>query len=94
MTTKGNNGLKAEGYRKLNGPTWVGQALAARLTGMADNWNHAPYFDYVDRWCSETESANEFVWAMWSMYRDKADDIGADDIGADDIGADDIGADG
>ena len=27
--TKGNNGLKAEGYRKLNGPTWVGQALAA-----------------------------------------------------------------
>ncbi len=76
--TKGNNGLKAEGYRKLNGPTWVGQALAARLTGMVDAWGHAPYFDYADRWCDETEEANEFVWAMWLMYRDKADRIGAE----------------
>ncbi|NQT88009.1 hypothetical protein HQ560_14680, partial [bacterium] len=67
--SKGNNGLKAEGYRKLNGPTWVGQALAARLTGMAANWNHPPYFDYVDRWWSETQSANKFVTAMWTMYR-------------------------
>ncbi len=75
--TKGNNGLKAEGYRKLNGPTWVGQALAGRLTGMVDAWDHAPYFDYVDRWCEETEEANEFVWAMWLMYRDQADGIGA-----------------
>jgi hypothetical protein len=67
---RGNNGLKAEGYRKLNGPTWVGQALAARLTGMVDNWNHPPFFDYVDRWWRETQSANEFVKAMWTMYRE------------------------
>ena len=26
-----NNGWKSEGYRSLNGPTWVGEALAARL---------------------------------------------------------------
>jgi hypothetical protein len=68
--SKGNNGLKAEGYRKLNGPTWVGQALAARLTGMVDNWNHPPFFDYVDRWWRETQSANAFVKAMWVMYRE------------------------
>ena len=75
---QGNNGLKAEGYRKLNGPTWVGQALAARLTGMAANWNHPAFFDYVDRWWRETESANHFVAAVWTMYRDKADAIGAE----------------
>ena len=45
---------------------------------MVDAWDHAPYFDYVDRWCDETDKANEFVWAMWAMYRDKADGIGAE----------------
>jgi len=66
---RGNNGLKAEAYRKLNGPTWVGQALAARLTGMTGNWNHPAFFDYVDRWYRETQSANEFVRDMWTTYR-------------------------
>jgi hypothetical protein len=70
---KGNNGVKAEGYRKLNGPTWVGQALAARLTGMVDHWNHPPYFDYVDRWWDEEGRANPFVTSMWKMYRDRAE---------------------
>lgn len=74
---KGNNGTKAEGYRRLNGPTWVGQALAARLTGMVDCWDHPPYFDYVDRWWNEEQKANDFVKSMWEMYRDKADVIGA-----------------
>jgi len=73
--THGNNGLKAEGYRKLNGPTWVGQALAARLTAMTAHWNHPAFFDYVDRWYRETQSANEFVRAMWEAYRDRADDL-------------------
>ncbi len=31
-------------YRILNGPTWVGQALAARLTGMVDDWDHPSLF--------------------------------------------------
>ena len=75
--TRGNNGLKAEAYRKLNGPTWVGQALAARLTGMVAHWNHPPFFDYVDRWYRETQTANPFVKAMWTTYRDEADRIGA-----------------
>jgi len=75
--TKGNNGLKAEGYRKLNGPTWVGQALAARLTGMTANWNHPAFFDYVDRWWQEEAKASPFVKAMWETYRDKAEAIGA-----------------
>jgi hypothetical protein len=75
---RGNNGLKAEGYRKLNGPTWVGQALAARLTGMSDHWDHPAFFDYVDRWWDETQSANPFVTAMWTKYCDEADKIGAE----------------
>ena len=45
---------------------------------MVDDWNHPPYFDYVDRWCEETGNANEFVWAMWSTYRTRADGIGAE----------------
>ncbi|HYW78180.1 MAG TPA: hypothetical protein VE890_01340 [Thermoguttaceae bacterium] len=73
----GNNGLKAEGYRKLNGPTWVGQALAARLTGMTTNWNHPPFFDYVDRWWQEETAASPLAKAMWETYRDKADAIGS-----------------
>jgi len=75
---KGNNGKKAEGYRRLNGPTWVGQALAARLTGMVDAWDHKAYFDYVDRWWSEEHKANGFVAGMWKMHRDRADEIGAE----------------
>jgi len=70
---KGNNGIKAEGYRKLNGPTWVGQALAARLTGMVGCWSHPAYFDYVDRWWQEEQKANDFVTSMWKAYREKAD---------------------
>jgi hypothetical protein len=74
---RGNNGLKAEGYRQLNGPTWVGQALAARLTGMIANWNHLPYFDYVDRWWQEERKASPLATIMWEAYRKDADAIGA-----------------
>jgi hypothetical protein len=74
---RGNTGRKAEGYRKLNGPTWVGQALAARLTGMVESWGHPPFFDYVDRWWRETHKARPFVKAMWTRYRHRADAIGA-----------------
>ena len=75
-----NNGTKAEGYRKLNGPTWVGQALAARLMGAEKLWNHPPFFDYVDRWCAEEgeKACSGFVKAMWDAYRDKAAEIGAE----------------
>jgi hypothetical protein len=88
-----NNGWKSEGYRCLNGPTWVGQALAARLLGAKGDWNHDGFFDYVDRWVSEAQdgavdrktmkptgyqpSPCGFVEAMWKAYRAKADEIGA-----------------
>ena len=48
-----NNGWKSEGYRGLNGPTWVAQALAARLLGLKESWGHDAFFDYVDRWVAE-----------------------------------------
>jgi hypothetical protein len=70
--SRGNDGVKAEGYRKLNGPTWVGQALAARLTGMVQRWDHPAFFDYVDRWWDEEGRANPFVTAMWERYRASA----------------------
>lgn len=75
-----NNGTKAENYRQLNGPTWVGQALVARLIGAVDLWDHPPFFDYVDRWCQEEKdkAARPFVRAMWDNYRPKADEIAAE----------------
>jgi hypothetical protein len=81
-----NNGRKSEAYRKLNGPTWVGAALAARLIGAKSLWNHDPFFDYVDRWIIEESGAEnaaittvggEFVYPMWQKYRVTADEIGA-----------------
>jgi len=48
-----NNGWRSEAYRGLNGPTWTGQALAARLMGAKPFWNHDAFFDYVDRWVQE-----------------------------------------
>ena len=55
-TFKGaNNGWKSEAYRRLNGPTWIGQALAARLLGAKAYWNHDAFFDYVDRWVAEAK---------------------------------------
>lgn len=48
-----NDGWKSEAYRLLNGPTWVGQALAARLLGAKGYWGHDAFFDYVDRWVAE-----------------------------------------
>jgi len=88
-----NNGWKSEGYRGLNGPTWVGEALAARLLGARGHWNHDAFFDYVDRWVAEEADgmvnrktmerrgyrAAEpgFIRPMWDTYRAKADEIGA-----------------
>jgi hypothetical protein len=56
----------------------MGQALAARIMGAMDLWNHPAYFDYVDRWQKEEapKPSNPFVTAMWNAYRDKADAMG------------------
>ncbi len=89
-----NNGWKSESYRALNGPTWVGSALAARLLGARELWNHPPFFDYVDRWVNEAQDGmidrqslqrrgykpfpSDFVASMWATYRGQADEIGAE----------------
>jgi hypothetical protein len=75
-----NNGSRAENYRKLNGPTWMGEALAGRLMGAMDLWDHPPFFDYVDRWVKEepVKMNHPFEQAMWTEYRDKADALGTD----------------
>ncbi len=74
-----NNGHKSEGYRKLNGPTWVGQALAARIMNARKLWNHDAFFDYVDRWMADDapkglpgQAGGPFVYAMWKRYRHAA----------------------
>ena len=48
-----------ENYRRCcTSLSWIGQALAARLMGAVDSWNHPPFFDYCDRWMSEADSAH------------------------------------
>ena len=53
--------------------TWVGTALAARLLGLMDVWDHPPFFDYIDRWMEEDL---DYGWgdlwfdAMYWEYRD------------------------
>ena len=89
-----NDGWKSEGYRSLNGPTWVGSALAARILGAKGYWDHDVFFDYVDRWVREAPSGRvdqatreakgyspfpgDFVKGMWGTYRETADAVGAE----------------
>ncbi len=53
---------------------WIGEALAARLIGAVEIWNHDPFFDYVERWMGgevtpgET-AAGAFINDMWSAHR-------------------------
>ena len=72
-----NDGEKSEGYRHLNGPTWVGQALAARLMGAKKNWGHDAYFDYVDRWWKEeVDSATSASTSKPISARNATDNAG------------------
>jgi hypothetical protein len=46
-----------ENYRRCcTSVAWIGQALAARLMGALEYWNHDPFFDYADRWMTEDDS--------------------------------------
>jgi hypothetical protein len=47
-----------EDYRRCcTSGAWVAEALAARLIkGVRANWNHPPFFAYVDRWMNEDDS--------------------------------------
>lgn len=49
---------REEDYRRsTHSWTWIGTALAARLLGGVDEWNHPPFFGYCDRWMQESEAA-------------------------------------
>lgn len=64
-----------EGYRNCcTSVTWVGQALAARKMNALINWNHAPFFGYVDRWMigdvpGGSGAGADFIDDMWQLYR-------------------------
>jgi hypothetical protein len=46
-----------ESYRRCcTSVSWVGEALAMRLLGAVDTWNHTAFFDYVDRWMREDDT--------------------------------------
>ena len=47
-----------ENYRRCcTSHVWVGEALAARLMQAEKNWGHPAFFDYVDRWMTEDDTA-------------------------------------
>lgn len=47
----------SESYRRCcNARAWVGTALAARLMGAIEVWNHDAFFDYVDRWMAQEDA--------------------------------------
>ncbi|WP_394826813.1 hypothetical protein [Pendulispora albinea] len=53
---------------------WPGQALAALALHAKADWNHDPFFDYVDRWMSGDvvgggDTSSAFVKDMWTKYR-------------------------
>jgi hypothetical protein len=48
----------SESYRRCcTSVGWVAQALAMRLLHAEKSWNHAAFFDYVDRWMYEDDAA-------------------------------------
>ena len=52
------DGKTGENYRRCcTSVAWVGQALAMRLLHAEQNWNHDAFFDYMDRWMYEDDSA-------------------------------------
>ena len=47
-----------ENYRRTSTTVgWIAEALAARLLGAVDVWDHPAFFDYVDRWMAEANDA-------------------------------------
>ena len=54
----GNGQNTSESYRRCcTSVGWVAQALALRLAHAEKVWNHDAFFDYVDRWMHEDDSA-------------------------------------
>ncbi|HET6247014.1 MAG TPA: hypothetical protein VFE47_04885 [Tepidisphaeraceae bacterium] len=50
--------ITSESYRRCcTSIGWVAEALALRLMHAEKTWNHDAFFDYVDRWMEEDDSA-------------------------------------
>lgn len=66
----------ADPYRRCcTANAWNGFVLAARIMGLRDAWDHAPLFDYVDRYMQIEQrghwmrSWSPFCERMWDRYR-------------------------
>lgn len=47
---------RSESYRRCcNGKAWIATALAVRIMGGVDSWNHDAFFDYCDRWMRQDD---------------------------------------
>ncbi len=74
--TNDNSNWTGDPYRRCcTANAWVGQTLAARIMGLRTAWNHAAYFDYMDRYM-QTESVGAWTRAwdswqerMWDLHR-------------------------
>lgn len=64
-------------YRNVSSPSFMGQALAARLMGVKTQWSWNAFFDYTDRYyalyssgaSNGVNSIQLFVKDMWEAYR-------------------------
>jgi hypothetical protein len=65
----------ADAYRRCcTANAWVGQTLAARVMGLRAAWNHASYFDYMDRYMVTEPTGWTRAWdgwqeQMWNLHR-------------------------
>jgi len=68
--------LQSEAYRRANTScAWVGEALFLHLVKAEKQWNHDAFFDYVDRWMFEDDTAfRHEVSKYFPDCREVADD--------------------
>ncbi len=73
-------------YRDINGSCSPAFALAARIMGVQNLWNHDPYFDYADRYMALTgggtgaNTLSAFAKSMWQMYAASHDVVSYNDF--------------
>jgi len=69
-----NRGDTSTNYASVNSPTWVGESLCARMIGVKSDWNHEPFFDYVESYSHTTDFGSAynpydyFHAEMWRHY--------------------------
>ncbi len=81
-----NNAAINTPYRDINGSCSPAFALAARIMGVQNLWNHDAYFDYADRYMALTgggtgaNTLSAFAKSMWQMYAVPHDVISYNDF--------------